>query len=491
MDFLNMKTLLLGNTTVRQTILKNAFWLTASTVTNKLLALGLVIYAARILGAEGYGQFTFALAFVSLLMVFAYFGLPPIVTREFAREKERSEEFYSLLSLKILLALGTFVLIAAFSFFMPSAQNIQLLIFVLAGFFLLNSFIGICYALFHARQKMEYEAWFETAQSLLVVAFGFAVLFQFPSPVNLGYAYFFAGLGALGALLVFFHMRIFPLRIAWDIAVWKKFMRMSWPLALIGVFGAIYSFTDSVMLGYWGLIIETGWYNAAYKLVTASLIPMGFIGAAFYPMLSKFSRESKEKLQKVWEHEIEIMILLAVPLVIGGVALASNIISTFYTPEFAPSILAFQILIGTAGFIFLYRPLYDAMIVLDQERKTFWITMTGAVLNVVLNFILIPLYSLYGAAIATVGTHASVLLIMLFFIKRFTFLRFPVFRIFLTFTFSLVSSGVMYAFLVWALGYTMHVFFVVPGGAAVYFAALFFLRRYVALQYFKQAYVYV
>ena len=122
---------------------------------NKLLALALVIYAARVLGAEEYGQFTFALAFVSLLMIFATFGLQPIVTREFAREQEKKEEFYSILSLKLVLAFCTFLLILITSFFVAEAYEVRIVILALALFFLLNGFIGIFYSFFHPRPKKK------------------------------------------------------------------------------------------------------------------------------------------------------------------------------------------------------------------------------------------------------------------------------------------------------------------------------------------------
>ena len=55
--------------------------------------------------------------------------------------------------------------------------------------------------------------------------------------------------------------------------IWQKFLKMSWPLALTGLFGVLYTYIDSVMMGYFGQITETGWYNAAYKLIFVSLIP--------------------------------------------------------------------------------------------------------------------------------------------------------------------------------------------------------------------------
>lgn len=485
--FNNIKTLLFNNLSTKQTIFKNTLWLTVSTVINKLLALALLIYAARILGAEGYGKFTFALAFVSLLMIFSDFGLSPIVTREFAREKEKKEEFYSIISLKVLLAFATFILILLASFFVGPEKDIQRIILILAFFLLANSFIGICHSFFHARQKMEYEAWFETLQSLMIFGFGFFVLLRFPSVKNLSYAYFFSSLAALVFVLSFFHFKIFPLKIKWDFVIWKKFLKMSWPLALIGLFGVIYGYTDSIMLGWRHMLAETGWYNAASKIVMAGLIPMGLIGASFYPALSKFSKESKEKFQKAWDFELEIMILLALPLVVGGMFLAPKIIYSFYPLDFSPSILAFQILILTAGIIFLYRPFYDAMIVLNQQTKTFWITIAGAVANVILNLILIPKYSLYGAAVATVITNFLILFIIIVFIKKFTFIRPSILKIFFTFLTSAIASALMYLVIKQAFIYNINIFPLVLVGTAIYFISFLVFKKYI-FRYFEKIY---
>lgn len=484
----NIKNLLFNNLTDRQTIFKNTFWLTISMVVNRLLVLALVVYAARFLGAEGYGEFSFAFAFASLLMIFSGVGLPAIVTREFAGEEKSKEEFYSILSLKILLAVLTFILILLALFFTVSDKDTQRTIMALTFFLLINSFIGIFHSFFHARQKMEYEAWLEVLQSLMIMGFGLFVLFRFPSAENLGYAHFISALAALIFVLLFFHFKIFPLRIKWDFLVWKKFLIMSWPLALIGLFGMIYSYIDSVMLGYLGMIAETGWYNAAYRIVTASLVSMGLVGAAFYPALSKFSKESKEKFQKAWDYEVEIMIMLAVPLMVGGVVLAPSIIYSFYPFDFSPAILAFQILILTAGIIFLYRPFYDALIVLNQQEKTFWITVSGAAINIVLNLILIPKYSLYGAAAATLATHLFVLFVIIFLTKRLTFIQLPLLRIFLTFSVSAVSAGLMYFSIKNPLAGSINIFLLVFIGALVYLMIFTLLRKYLLLGYFRHTY---
>lgn len=484
--FSNIRSLLFDNLNHRQTIFKNTFWLTVGTLSNKLLMLVLIIYAARILEATEYGKFTFAIAFVSLLMIFSDLGLSMIITREFAREKGKREEFYSIISFKILLAFGTFILILLSSFFITPEKDIQKIILILAFFLLTNNFIGAFYSFFHARQKMEYEAWLEILQALLLFSFGFFVLFKLPSVENLSYAYFASSLFALISVLIFFHYKIFALRIKWNFSVWKKFLNMSWPLALIGLSGLVYGYVDSIMMGYWNMLAETGWYNAAQRVVTAALLPMGFVAASFYPALSKFSKESEEKFQKTWNYLLEVMIMLALPLVVGGIFLAPRIIYSLYPSGFNPSVLAFQILILTAGIIFLYRPFYDAMIILNQQAKTFWITIAGAATNVVLNLILIPRYSLYGAAVATVITNFLILLVMVFFIKKITSIKLHNFNIFLTFLTSAVAVAIMYSVIKQPFIYNINIFFLVPIGTVVYLTFLLMFRKYI-FGYLKHA----
>ena len=316
-DIIGIRTILFDNKTIKQTIFKNISWLTFETVISKLLMLVLLIYAARILGATEYGKFTFALAFISLFAIFHEFGLPLIVTREFSREEEREKEFYSIFSLKIVLSSLALILILISSFFITSDPVIQKIILILALFSLVNGFLTIIYAFFQARQRMEYRAWAAILQASAVTAVGIFVLLNFPSVRNLSYSYLFASLVTLIFVLFFFHFKVFPLRISWQKKIWQKFLKMSWPLAFISLFGVIYTYIDSVMMGYWGYITETGWYNAAYSIIHIALVPAGLISTAFYPVLSRFFKESKEKLQNALNNQMEIMILLAFPLEIG------------------------------------------------------------------------------------------------------------------------------------------------------------------------------
>ena len=475
--FSNPKDFFLKNSGIKQTIAKNTLWLAIAEGITRFLKLFLIIYIARILGATEYGKFTFALAFVSLFAIFSDFGISTIMIREIARDKEKEKEFPSLISLKLILSIGTLLLICIGSFFITVDPVIRGIIWILGAYIVVGSFSSIIYAFFHARQKMEYDAWAKILQAIAVTGAGFFILFNFPSVQNLSLAYLFAAVIALIFIFIIFHFKIYHLKLDFNKKIWKNVLTLSWPLALGGAVGSICANTDSIMMGYWGQITETGWYNASQRVMAVALIPTGLIGASFFPALSKFLGESKEKLQKSWNYFMEIMIFLSVPLVIGGVALASKIIDFVYDPSYFPSVLAFQILIITGGIIILGSPFSYALIISNQQKKAFWVIFAGAIVNVILNFILIPKYSLYGAAITTLIAGSLVLFLFFRFTLKFTKIQPVSLKLFSTFLIASISGMFMYLAISFPDIYNLYIVYIILIGILVYSFTFFILKN--------------
>jgi len=483
-NFGDIKALLLDNKTIKQTIFKNTFWLTVGKGISSLLNLVLIIYVVRILGATEYGKFTFALAFVSLFIIFSDLGISTIVVREFSGEKKRLKEFYSIISLKMLLGLGMLILVLIGSFFVTSDPVIQKIILILALYsFINNALIGISSSFFQARQRMEYVAWIAVFTALALMICGLFVILNFPSAKNLSYAYLFVSLISLIFTAIIFQFKVSPLKICWDKSIWKNFLLMSWPLAFAGLFGMLYSYIDSVMMGYWGQITETGWYNAAHKLTRTAYLITGLFCASLFPVLSASFKKSKEKLQKVWNYQTELMIILAFPMVVGGITLAPRIINFIYGQDFTPSILAFQILIIMQGVMLLYNGLRGVLIVVNQQRKIFWTVFAGAIINIILNLVLIPKFSLYGAAIATLITHFLIFLLLFRFTTKFT----PIEPLKLKFLFisigAILSSTIMFLIISRPQIYYLNIFLSIPIGVGVYLICFFLYQKLTRLSF--------
>lgn len=471
----NIKSLLLSNLDFRQTIFKNTFWLAFAEAITRLLKLGLIIYVARILGAEGYGMFTFALSFVSLFVVFSDFGLLPIATREFSSGKE--QDFSSVFSLKILLSLGALLLMLIGSFFITADSVIRSAIWILAVFVLTYNFGEVLYALIRARQKMQYEAGIKIIQALLLTGLGFWAIINYPSVLNLSYAYVFAGIISLVVILIFFHKFIFPLRFSITPVVWKKFLFMAWPLGLAGIFEGVNQNFASLTLGHLGRLIETGWYNAAWKIASICLLPSILFSQSFFPNLSHAYKQSKKKFQQVWNFYTQVVIILAVPLTVGGIVLAGRIINFVYTPEFGTSILVLQILIPAVGISFIVSSFGHALLAAHHQKKILIIAGLSAFVNVILNILFVPRFGPYGGALAFLLAIVLTFVLAYKFILTYTSLK-PLNRpVLLSIFGTAISTVIMYVVITYPGIYSKHIFLTILIGAGVYLSSLFLYKK--------------
>lgn len=475
------------NIGVKQTIFKNTFWLTAAEAVSRLIQFFIVIYITRVLGAAEFGKFSFALAFVSLLVVFSNFGLSNIATREFSKGGEEEKDFPAVLSLKVILSAVVLSAMLAGSWLVTDDASVRKIIWILAFFTLTNDFFSVIYAFLRARQRMEYEAWAKIGQAFLTAAAVLLVLAHAPSVENISWAHVAASVIALAAVAAAFYFQAYPLRFAWDPPVWRKFFSLSWLLGLATVCGAAFVNLDSVMLGYFGQVTQLGWYSAAKQIVIACAIPPAMIMASFFPILSRFFKESPDKLHKAWIYYMELMIILAVPLAAGGIALAPKIIPFLYGSGYEPSVAAFQILIIVAALICLYNPLYILLVVANQQRKVFFVTLAGICANVVLNYILIYRFGLYGAAISLVATHGIV--VMLFMRHAHFIVPLHSFKDSLAKTagIALCAALLMLMVLLQPFIYSLHIIVSIIIGALVYGGAMY--AGYAPMgRFFRQAF---
>lgn len=471
---MNIKTFFLENTGIKQTILKNTFWLVAAETFTSLIRLVLLVYMARILGASEYGKFTFAFSFVSILVIFSDLGILNIVTREFSRNKEKEKEFPAIVTLEIILTAGALILMMLGSFFITSDFVIRKTIWILALFILITNFFGIFYAFIRSRQRMEYEAGSKIIQNILLVGISLFFLFYFPSAVNLSYGYLFSNLTALIIFLLFFNFRFQRLKFGWDKNVFKL-LKMSWPLSL-GLMGSCtYISISSVILGYFNLITENGWYSAASKVAIIAVVPANLIIISFFPTLSDFFITSKEKFQKSWDFLMEAMIFLAVPLAVGGITLAPKIINFFYGLEFAPSVFVFQILIFVVGLNFINYPYSMILVVCDRQKKNFALMIFGIAINTILNILLIPAYKLLGAVMATVISSLFALFITIIVSRYSTAVSIFNIKLLKAALASGFSCIIMFFAVRLPLIYNLNIFFSVIIGILIYSLTLFLL----------------
>ncbi|MEA3249110.1 MAG: flippase [Patescibacteria group bacterium] len=385
-------------------VAKNSFWLLSSEAVGRGIKFALLVYAARVLGSSGFGVFSFAFAFVTLFVLLADLGVGSIVTRDFARDPDKEKQFSGIFTLKLLLAAAAFLVVLVSSFFATADPQVRHIIWLLTGFVLMNNVTDVMFAVFRARQRMRAEALAKVGQVITVSGLGFIMLYLLPSPFSLSVAYFIGGIVMLVIFLSVFAVFLRPVSFSWDPALWKQVLRESWPLGFVALFVGIYNSIDSVMLGFLGLFDQVGWYNAAYRVINLSIVPMVILSQAFYAPLSAAYGKSVQSLGRVLRDYFCLGFLLALPVAAGGIMVAGQLIEFVYGQEFLPAATAFRILLISVFFILLMSPLSHVLIVIGKQRLNFFVTMFGALFNIIINLYFIPRYGMNGAAFTTALT---------------------------------------------------------------------------------------
>lgn len=401
-------------------VFRNIVWLGIGEAVSRALLFALLVAVARVLGAYGYGVFAFGFSIASIALVVAQFGIHAIFVRDAAQDQRWERAFPAFLTLGLFSGLGAFVVLGGAAFFLSGETSLRLLFLFFGGYVAAMTVLELFYAFFRAREEMRYEAALKMLQAAVIASLGAIILLRTPTPSNIALGYVVGAVSSLVLMAWLFWRRGFSLRIETNFSLFKTVLSRAWPLGMAGMFAVVYNSIDSAMLGAFGQMTEAGWYNAAYRVVGAALIPAVFLGHSFLPALSKRILSSAGSLQTLWERQVEAALMIGVPASIGGVIVAPSLIRALYTPEFEPAIFALQLLVWTVALTFLVSACSYMLFVAGAQKKSLWIAGIGAIGNVLLNLWLIPAWSLYGAAVATLVTYTVMFFLCGAAVRRYT-----------------------------------------------------------------------
>jgi len=360
-----------------------------------------IVYLARILAPANFGKIGFAQAVVAYFLLPVNLGLTVLGVREVARDRDSIDNYASnIVSLRLILALFSFCSLLALVTFIHRSDEVKYLI-VVYGLTLFPSAL-LTEWLFQGIEKMQFIGMARVLDKLLYGALIFLWVRSSKELLLIPYLWLAGSLLATGFLIFVFVRRFGKLRLRFNFSFWKSLMRRALPMGAAAIMIQIYYNFDVVMLGFIKGDKVVGWYSAAYKLI---LLVWGFIPIfvnAVFPLMSRYYKESQEKLRTLISSTTRLLSTVALPLGIGGTILARPIMGFFYGEKFNPGIIGFQILIWSVVIICI-RCIYEhSFLACNLEKRFMWGVSLGALTNVGLNIILIPYFSLKGAAVATV-----------------------------------------------------------------------------------------
>lgn len=398
-------------------LVKNMTWLGAGNLLVKPIWFVFVTaVCVQILGVREYGIMVACLALSGIVGSFLDLGTSQYSIREIARERSRADLFFSnLLSLRLASGLlGLVLVIACGQLLGYDSYQLVALAFA-AGYWLAQYVTEYCRTYYRAFERFDFEALSVILEKVVVVAIGMAFLVAGKN-ASWVLAGMFAGMSLVGLANAFWvSRRIARFRLS---LVSASFLRdvvpKALPLGIASVFVMIYFRTDTVMVE--SIIGETaaGQYGLAYRILEALILLPSVIVAVLLPRLSvQFSQKERQDFGKLVRVGGSVLVLVGLVVAAIVTITAGGIISLLDpAPASLPAAGALRILVWTFPFAALNYLLSTAMTAANNEKTLAWVLGFAALLNVVLNLILIPEYSLYGAAAATITTEAVILIIL-------------------------------------------------------------------------------
>ena len=359
------------------------------------------VLVARSLGGARYGEFSFIYVYLSFFEIFVQFGMNSILTRRVAQNREGADR---ILGNALLLRLILITAAIPAAFFLIRGLGYPLSVRQGVGLASLQLFLGIrtiFETIFRVNLLMIYPALWNGIRSVVNLILVFAVVSFYPSVKLFILAYLVSGFVGLGGLTLFSARFITP-RFSIDGRLMKELLQESFPLILSGYLTLLYYRVDVFMLSRMKGFLDVGYYSVATRLTESLDVIASSLTLSLFPLLSRSFKEDRSQFQVLTGKAFYSLLLLGLPLAIGGSLAARDLIRLFFGVEYLPSGTTLGILFWYTFFGFFSTLLVNLLIVCGRQIVDTWVSLFLVIANVAMNLILIPRFSYNGAAAATV-----------------------------------------------------------------------------------------
>ncbi|MBE9126894.1 MULTISPECIES: flippase [unclassified Coleofasciculus] len=405
-------------------ILSNLSWLFADKVLELALSLVVGVWVTRYLGPTQFGILTYAITFVAMFRLLSLGGLGSLVVRDLARDPACKEE--SLGTLFVLQLIGgvitLLVAVSAIFALQPDETLTHWLVGIIAAETLFNGFTTI-ELWFKSQIQSKYTVFAKKSAYVLMCTVRIAlILFKAPLIMFAWARLAEMALAALGLVVVYQIQRnqIQEWRVRWRRAV--ELLQEGWPLVLSIVAVYIYADIDQLMLG--SMLpdkSELGFYAAAVKVSRLlDFFPM-VLASSILPKLTQLKEKSSEDYLQKLQIYFDISTLFWLGSAIPVSILSPYIVHSIYGSEFSAtsSILSLYVWSQFNSCFGLAR---NTIITIEGKVHLKLIfTFVGAIINIFLNYLLIPEYGAMGATVATIITYFIAIVLIDFLIKDLRF----------------------------------------------------------------------
>lgn len=366
-------------------------------------------YLSRIIGAEGIGIYSYTYSIVYYFMLFTLLGVNNYGNRTIAKvrdDKDKlSKTFWSIYWLQIICG---FIMLTLYLLYILIFDNDYKMIAIIQSLFIISAMLDINW-LFFGLEEIKLTILRNTFVKLgnLILIF---LLVKSSNDVG-KYTLIMASMTVLSQILLWSFV---DKRIDYKKVTFKDILTHLKPnlvlfIPVIAI--SLYRIMDKVMLGALSNISEVGFYENAEKLVG---IPLTFITALGTVMLPRMSNlVSKGEMNKINDYiykSIKFVMFLSSAMCFGIITIGYDFAPIFFGQEFQKTGILIMLLSVTLLFLSFANVLRTQYLIPNEKDKIYIISVfLGALVNLILNLILIPKYASIGACFGTIAAEFMVM----------------------------------------------------------------------------------
>ena len=363
-------------------------------------------YVSRVLGARGLGVFSYTSSVMSFCIVFATMGVAIYGKREIAScltKEDRTNVFWSIF------------ITESFMF-----------IFVLVGYILYNVFINTAYKTASYLQIMALiGAWLDISwlffgvenfklaivRNVLIRLLSLFAIFVFIKKNTDENLYVFiitlSDIVSVVPLWLLLNKYISKLNFS-NLSIRKRLLPML-KMQFTAVLTNIYVISDKIILGLYAPISLVGIYDNAFKLSKVAVSIITVIGIVMLPRMTHMFAQGSDKSMGYFKKSLNLTMFVGTGCCFGIIAISPTFMPLYLGTEFNDSIIVTQILSLVLLFV-AWGNVFRSQYIIPQKMDGLYIksVMIASIINVILNLLLIPKFSIYAAAISYLITEISI-----------------------------------------------------------------------------------
>lgn len=386
-------------------VFSNAKWIIICRVGQSLLQLIVGMITARYLGPSNYGLINYAASVVAFVLPLVQLGLPSTLVRELIDTPEQEGEIMgTAMLMNVVSGVTCLILTISFVFVANHGEYITLIVCTLYSLSLLFRAMELMHYWFQYTLKSKYPSIIMLGVSIIISIYKIYIVITAKS------IHWFAIIATMefvlsGFGMLFIYSRMKTQRFKFSFAMAKRLFNRSKYFILAAAMVTVFQNTDHIMLKMMVGDEQNGFYTAAITCVTI----FHFLYFAIVDSMRPVILEKKKAHSAEYEESISglysIVIYVAAVQAIAFVLLAKPIVIVLYGGDYFETVQVLRVIAWQISFSHM-GTVRNIWILAEGHEKYVWrINLAGALLNIVLNALLIPRGGAHGAALASLITQ--------------------------------------------------------------------------------------